>query len=156
MVVRTIPRDYNINISIAGGNRRGAFSGGNIYKTRYTLDSGFYDNNKGENISKGNLSKVLSLGLAFNTAQKANEMVGAYTENRLRQRKIDVGMTFAKYGIGLAINPIAGAVYAGSDLAYRGIMYGIKIQKQNREAEYFSRLSGNNSYSGSKYGGSFL
>jgi hypothetical protein len=102
-----------------------------------------------------NLSKVINVGLAFNTAQKANELVGARTNNRLRQRKIAVGMTFAKYGIGLAINPIAGGIYTASDLAYRGAMYNIKIQKENREADYFKRLSGNNAFSGSRYRGDY-
>ena len=152
-----MPRDYNINISVGGGNRRGAFSGGNVSKTRTTLNSGKYRNqSSGDTISSGNLRKVLTLGLAFNTAQKANEIVGAYTENRLRQRQVDTAMTFAKYGIGIAVNAPAGLVYAGSDLAYRGIMYGIKVRKQNRQADYFRRLSGNNSFSGSRYRGDYV
>ncbi len=150
-------RDYNINISVNGGNRRGAFSGGNLVKDKGTLDSSMYRNqDNGSSITRGNLKKIFSVGFAFNTVQKGNEAFGAYTENRLRQRRIDTGMTFAKYGIGLAVNPIAGAIYAGSDLAYRGLMYGIKVQKQNREADYYRRLSGNNSYSNSRYGGNNL
>ena len=149
-------RDHAIIISVQGGNRRGAFSGGNVYKNRNTLNSAMYNNQEsGEQTSQFNLKKVINLGLAFNTMQKGNEIFGAYTENRLRQRRVDVGMTFAKYGIGMAINPVAGAIYAGSDLAYRGIMYGIKIQKQNREGNYYKRLSGNNAYSGSRYGGEY-
>jgi hypothetical protein len=65
-------------------------------------------------------------------------------------------MTFAKYGIGMAINPVAGIIYAGSDMAYRSVMYGIKIQKTNRQADYFQRLSGNNANSGSRYRGDYV
>lgn len=149
-------RDYNVNISVNGGNRRGAFGGGNLSKSRSSLNSSMYKNqDNGGTISSSNLKKILNVGLAFNTAQKANEMIGAYTNNRLRQRRVDTGMTFAKYGIGLMVNPVAGAIYSGSDLAYRGVMYGIKIQKQNREADFYKRLSGNNSFSGSRYRGDY-
>ena len=149
-------RDYNINISVGGGDRRGAFGGGNIYKNKNTLNSGMYGNQEtGNQATEFNLRRVVNLGLAFNTMQKGNEIVGAYTENRLRQRQINTAMTFAKYGIGLAVNPVAGAVYAGSDLAYRGIMYGIDVQKKNREANYYKRLSGNNANSGSRYRGDY-
>ena len=149
-------RDYNINISVEGGNRRGAFSGGNVFKSKNSLNSSMYSNqDNGNSVSNFNLKKVLNLGLAFNTLQKGNEIVGAYTNNRLRQRRIDTTSTFVKYGIGISINPLAGAIYAGSDLAYRGVMYGIKIQKQNRESDYFKRLSGNNSFSGSRYRGDY-
>jgi hypothetical protein len=150
-------RDYNINISVNGGNRRGAFGGGNLVRSRGTLNSSMYKNqDNGENITTGNLKKVLSMGMLFNTTQKANEGVGAYTENRLRQRKIDQGMTFAKYGIGLMVNPLLGGVYAGSDLAYRSAMYSIKVQKENRQADFYKRLSGNNSFSGSRYRGDYV
>ena len=150
-------RDWNINISVNGGNRRGAFGGGNLSRDRGTLNSSMYKNqDSGDSITTGNLKKVFSVGMAFNTNQKANEVIGAFTENRLGQRRVDTAMTFAKYGIGMMVNPALGAIYAGSDLAYRGIMYGIKIQKQNREADYYKRLSGNNSFSGSRYRGDYL
>ena len=144
-------RDYNINIEIKGGGTRGAFGGGSLYRNKTTLNTKAVSD-----LTNFNLSKIINIGLAFNTAQKGNELVGAYTNNRLRQSKINVGMTFAKYGIGLAINPIAGGIYMASDLAYRSAMYGIKIQKENREADYYKRLSGNNSFSGSRYRGDYV
>lgn len=149
-----MPRDYNINISVGGGDRRGAFSGGNLSKDSGTLNSKMYKNNdNGKSITSGNLKKVFSVGMLFNKSQQANELIGAYSGNRLRQKRIDVGMTFAKYGIGIAINPVLGGVYAVSDIAYRGISYGISTQKKNREADYFKRLSGNNALSGRRYSG---
>lgn len=149
-------RDYNYYYYAGADNKRPAFGGGNGMKSKHSLNSSMNKKqNNGNEISDFNLKKVVSMGLVFNTFQKGNELLGAITENRLRQRRIDVASTFAKYGIGLAINPLAGAIYAGSDLGYRSIMYGIKVQKQNRESDYYRRLSGNNAYSNSRYRGEF-
>ena len=149
-----MPRDYNINISVKGGNSRGAFNSGNVAKTKSTLNSNTRSNN-GEEISSSNLKGILTIGLAFNKAQQVNELVGAYTGNRLRQRKINTTMTMAKYAIGLSINPAVGAVYAVGDMAYRNISYGIQVQKKSREADYFRRISGNNANSGRRYRGDY-
>lgn len=94
--------------------------------------------------------------MIFNKTQQANELVGAYTENRFRQKKFGVLMTFAKYGVGVAINPVAGAVYGVGDIAYRGIGYAIDIQKKNKEARYYRAMSGNNANSGRRYRGDYL
>ena len=150
-----MPRDYNINISIGGGNSRGAFGGGNVSKTKSTLNSRGITNNS-QPITENNLKRIFSVGFAFNKAQQTNEIVGAYTENRLRQKKVDVGLTVAKYGIGIAVNPAIGTAYAVGDIAYRGIQYGINIQKQNKQAEYYKELSGNNSFSGRRYGRDYI
>jgi hypothetical protein len=149
-----MPRDYNINISIGGGgNARGSFRGGNVYKTKSTLNSkGFGDYGQ----TDINLKRVVNIGLGFNLAQKGNELVGAYTENRLRQKKFNVGMTFAKYGIGLAVNAPVGITYAVGDLGYRTIGYGITLQKQNKEARYYQKLSGNDAASGRRYRGDYV
>lgn len=149
--------NYNVNVSVTGGNRRGAFDGGNLYKDAGTLNSGMYNNqSNGMQIGEFNLKTVVNLGLAFNTLQKANEISGAWTQNRLRQRRIETAMTFAKYGIGIAINPIAGGVYMASDLGYRAIMYGIKKEREAVKADYAQRLSGNAAYAGSRYRGDYL
>jgi hypothetical protein len=143
-------------MSINGGDRRGAFGGGNLMKDRRTLNSAMYKNEDGGLISSSNLKRIFSVGLAFNSLQKANELVGSYTEDRLRQRRMDVNMTFAKYGIGVMVNPAIGGIYAASDMGYRAAQYGIKIQKGSREADYYRRLSGNNSFSGSRYMGDLV
>lgn len=149
-----MPRDWNINISVGGGDARGAFKGGRVSTTKSTLNTRKIKED-GDSITSSNLKRIFTVGFAFNKAQQANEIIGAYTNNRLRQRRVDTGMTFAKYSIGLAVNPAIGAVYGLGDLGYRGIMYGIKIQKQNREADYYKRLSGNNANSGSRYRGDY-
>ena len=152
-----MPRNYNINLSVSGGDRRGAFGGGNLAKNKNTLNSGMYRNqDDGGVLTTSNLKKVVNLGLAFNTIQKGNEITGAWTQNRLRQRKIDRNLTFAKYAIGIAINPFAGGIYMASDLSYRAIMYGIKKERENIQSRYYQELSGNNSYSGSRYRGDYV
>jgi len=139
-------RDYNIHVNWRGEGSKQAFGGGNISK----MNRG--QQNKKE-LTIGNLKGFAGLGLAIRGMQMGNETFGAYTNNRLRQRKIQRGITFAKYGIGLALNPALGAIYMASDLGYRTLQYNIGIQKQNREADYYKRLSGNNSNSGSRYTG---
>lgn len=110
----------------------------------------------GDEASTYNLSRIFSVGLLFNKAQQLNEIAGAYTTNTLRQKKINTGMTFAKYGIGIAINPAVGLAYAGGDLLYRQIQYNVATQKQNRQADYYNRISGNAQFSGRKYRGNFI
>lgn len=149
-------RDNQIIISVNGGDRRGAFGGGTVFRSKNSLNSGMYKGKDPSDIAGINLKKVLNIGLAFNTAQKANEAVGAFTENRLQQRRINTAMTFGKYAIGIAINPLAGGIYMASDLGYRSLMYAIDIQKKNREADYYRRLSGNNSFSGRRYRGDYV
>ena len=152
-----MPKDFNINVSVNGGDARGAYGGGNLQKNGRTLNSMFYKNQQsGSEISGFNLKRVLNLGMMFNTLQKGNEAFGAFTNNRLTQRRNNVAMTFVKYGIGVAVNPLVGATYLASDLGYRSIMYNIDINKKNRKAEYFRELSGNNANSGRRYKGGFL
>ena len=139
-------KNYNINIRFRGQGTKQAFGGGNLSKM-----------NNGADVHKEttamNLKSFAALGLALRGVQMSNETFGAYTENKLRQRKIQKGITFAKYGVGLALNPALGGLYMASDLGYRTLQYNIGIQKQNREANYYKRLSGNNANSGSRYRG---
>lgn len=139
--------DYNIHINWRGTGSKQAFGGGNLAK----MNRGTQQNNK--EITIGNLKGFASLAMAFRGAQMSNETFGAYTENRLFQRKMQKGLTYAKYATGIALNPALGAVYMASDIGYRTLQYNVGIQKQNREADYYRRLSGNNSNSGSRYRG---
>lgn len=140
-------KDYNIHVNWRGQGSKQAYGGGNIAKMSRGQQA------KHKELGVGNLKGFASLGLAIRMGQMANETFGAYTENRLQQRKYQKGMTFVKYGIGIALNPALGAVYMAQDLGYRTLQYNIGIQKQNREANYYKRLSGNNSNSGSRYRG---
>ena len=150
-------RAYNINFSSTGGDRRNAFGGGNIKRDYGTLNSGMYRNQEsGSNITKGNIRKIFSVGMVLQKTQQGNELFGSYTNNKLRQRRVDQAMTFGKYIIGIGTLGPVGLAYAVGDIAYRGISYGIKIQKKNREADYYRRLSGNSAYSGRRYRGDYV
>jgi hypothetical protein len=151
-----MPRDNNINVSYVDSDKRGAFGGGRMYVNKTTLSRVSGGKDDANNITTSNLRNVFTIGLAFNIGQKLNEAVGAYTNDRLRQRRVNTGMTFAKYAIGLSINPAIGGAYLIGDMTYRATMYGIDLNKRNREAMYNERLSGINANSGSRYRGDYL
>ena len=140
-------QDFNINVNLSGASSKPSAGG---FNTKMT-NKGFRA--KGKTV--GSLKGLASAGLAFRTTQMGNEVFGAYTENRLQQRKNQVAITGAKYAYGIAMNPALGLTYMATDLAYRGVQYNIGIQKQNREANYYKSLSGNNTNSGSRYRGDY-
>jgi len=141
-------KNYTINVKWWGKGTRQAFGGGNISK----MNGNFQKN---QEITSNNIRGVAKIGTVFKIAQMGNETVGAYTGDRLRQRKVQVGITMAKYGVGVAMFGPLGVAYMATDLGYRSLQYNIGINKQNREANYYKRLSGNNSNSGSRYRGDY-
>lgn len=142
-------RDYNIHINWRGKGSKQSFGGGNIAK----MSRGQQQNEK--ELTLGNLKGFAGLGLAFRTAQMGTEIIGNFSNDRLRQRKQRLGLTFAKYATGFALNPALGTAYMISDIGYRTAQYSIGLQKQNREANYYRTLSGNNANSGSRYRGDY-
>ena len=151
-----MPRDYNIYFNIGdGGEKRQAFGTKNSLKTSGSLNTTRMSEDGGS-ATNMNLSRIVNAGLLFNLSQKANEIRGAFTEDRIQQRNFAVAQQFTQYAIGFAINPLVGATYLVGDMAYRGIMYQVNLQKQNREAGYYRELSGNNAYSGSRYRGDYV
>lgn len=62
----------------------------------------------------------------------ANELVGNYSGDRLTQRQVQTALTFAQYGVGIAVAGPIGVAYAAGDLAYRGINYQIKEQEKTK------------------------
>jgi len=141
-------KDYNINITYRGKGTKQAFGGGNLTK----MNTG--NQNTRENTSH-NLRGFAGIGMAFRMGQMGNETLGAYTGDRLRQRRGQVGITFAKYAVGITTLGAIGVAYMASDLTYRTLQYNIGVEKKNREADYYKRLSGNNSRSGSRYRGDY-
>jgi hypothetical protein len=97
-----------------------------------------------ENVHKVNFKSIAKLGLGIRQVRMANELVGAYTGDRLTQRAITTGMTFMQYGIGIMQFGPLGAAYAAGDLAYRSLNYEIKRGRENKIANYIKDLSGNN------------
>ncbi|MCK9577019.1 MAG: hypothetical protein M0R51_14040 [Clostridia bacterium] len=75
-------------------------------------------------------------------AYKINAYVGAYTENTVKQRKVQLGLT----ALGLArlavTNPVMAGIGAVAFVADAGIKYNIRIYKENLSADYMKQLSG--------------
>jgi hypothetical protein len=94
------------------------------------------------NIMDTGFKKVAQLGVAIRGLKMANEAVGSYTNNRVRQKRTQRNMTFATYAIGLKVAGPIGIAYAASDMAYRGLMYNIDIQRRNDEARMTRDLMG--------------
>ena len=151
-----MPVSHRIDITVGGGDRRPTWNAGNVARSKSSLNTKKSLSEDSEVVTTGNLSKLFTVGMAFNLLQRGGEATGAYTNNRLGQRKFERNMTFAKYGIGIALNPVIGGAYAGIDMGYRGLMYGIRQDKKNREARYYRNLSGNTSASGRRYMGDRL
>ena len=97
-----------------------------------------------ENVHRVNFKSVAKLGIAIRTVRMANELVGAYTGDRLTQRRISTAMTFAQYGIGIKVAGGLGVFYAGADIGYRALMQNNDINISNQKAGFLRELSGNN------------
>lgn len=110
----------------------------------------------GENIAKYNFKSVAKVGLIIRQSDMANELVGAYTGDRLRQRKFKMAKQGFQYAYGIAQFGVFGLAYAVGDISYRGAMYQIEVGKKNREAGNLRNLSGNNAFSNRRYGGKML
>lgn len=109
-----------------------------------------------KNIMDTSFKKVARLGVAIRGLRMANEMVGAYTNNRVRQKRTQRNMTFATYAIGIKVAGPIGVAYAASDMAYRGLMHNIDIQKRNDEARMTRELMGVNVRNNSRQPGEKL
>jgi hypothetical protein len=97
-----------------------------------------------ENLHKVNFKSVAKLSLGLRTARMATEVVGAYTGDRLTQRRVTTAMTVAQYGIGIKVAGGFGMFYAAGDLAFRGLMQNNEITLNNQKAGFLRDLSGNN------------
>lgn len=94
------------------------------------------------NIHDVNFTSVAKLGLAIRQVKMGNEVVGSYTNNRLRQRKGEAALTFAQYGVGLAVAGPIGIAYAAGDIGYRALNNSIKINVENNKARLKREISG--------------
>lgn len=146
------PNDLNTNIVINVSQQEGMQKSDGKKTNKGTGRAQNY-----KNIHDINFTSVAKLGLAIRTVRMGNETVGAYTGDRLTQRKVQMGMTFAQYGVGLAVagGPI-GIGYLAGDLAYRSLSYNIDRTRKNQMASYLKDLSGNNSRNHSRANGEKL
>jgi len=104
-------------------------------------------------IHEVNFTSVAKLGLGIRQVRMANELVGAYTSDKLMQRKVETAMTFAQYGVGVAVAGPIGVAYALGDMAFRGASFEIKRSRENQVSRYIKDLSGNNARSHSRSSG---
>lgn len=100
-----------------------------------------------------NFTSVAKLGLGIRQVRMANELVGSYSGDRLTQRQVQTALTFAQYGVGIAVAGPIGVAYAAGDLAYRGINYQIKRTRENQVSSFIKDLSGNNARNHSRTSG---
>lgn len=127
------------------------------------------DNGDGRNLNRGggrganyrsihkiNFTSVAKLGLGLRQIRMGNEAVGAYTGDKLTQRRVQTGLTFAQYGVGLAVAGPIGVAYAAGDLAYRSLNYEIQRSRNNQMAAYTRELSGNSARNHSRTPGEKL
>jgi hypothetical protein len=109
-----------------------------------------------ENLHKVNFKSIAKLSLGIRTVRMANELVGAYTGDKITQRRVTTAMTFAQYGIGIAVAGGFGAFYAAGDLAYRAFNQTNQVMIDNQMAGYIKNLSGNNARNQSRSRGEKL
>ena len=95
----------------------------------------------------------LTKGLAKKTASAVLGKVGAYTENHLRQKKINYGIKLASYAGAIALNPVYGVAYTALDIGNDVIDYQIELQKKNIQADYLKTLSYKTRATNSRYKG---
>lgn len=103
-----------------------------------------------------NFTSVAKLGLAIRQIRMGNEIVGSYTGDKLTQRRVQTGLTFAQYGVGIKVAGAIGVAYAAGDLAYRSLNYEIQRSRNNQIASYTRELSGNSARNHSRTPGESL
>ncbi len=138
--------DFNINV----GDQTNQTNDGRASR------KGQIRNKNGEAIMKYNFKSIAKAGLALRWGRMGNEMVGAYTGRRLRQQRVQTGLTFASYGIGMAVAGPFGAMYTAADIGYRNFNHQVNMLNRNAEAEIISEITGNNTRRGSRNGGDKL
>jgi len=106
-----------------------------------------------ENLHKINFKSIAKIGLGIRQVRMANELVGAYTGDRITQRSVQTGMTFVQYGIGIKVAGVFGMAYAAGDLAFRTLNHQIKVRRENTIARHIKELSGNNARNHSRRSG---
>jgi len=80
--------DYNINITWGEKGTTGSYGGGNA------LHNKGGSNKNMRLLTKRNMIGFAGFGMALRYGQKANDIIGQYTGNTLRQRRTQVGLTF--------------------------------------------------------------
>ena len=143
-------RNYTHTVRFEEGGRQGT--------TRLSEKSNmgrkpFIRGKLGENVQNINFKSIAKVGLALRTSSMANELVGAYTGNKLRQRRFERNRTYATWAIGIAKFGVFGLGYAGTDLGFRIANHSIATDKKRREADVLRDASGSSARRGNRLGG---
>ena len=138
--------DFNINV----GDQSNQTNDGRATR------KGEIRNKNGEAIMKYNFKSIAKAGLALRWARMGNEMVGAYTGRRMVQQRIQASLTFASYGIGIAVAGPFGALYTTADVSYRTFNHQVNVMNQNVKSEIVRSKSGNATRLGSRNSGDKL
>lgn len=84
--------------------------------------------------------KIASTGLAV--ASKINNYVGELTENKVKARKTQVGLTYTGFGLIALTNPVTALIGASLYTGGQAISYGVTVYKENVKSDFAKALSG--------------
>ena len=90
-------------------------------------------------------------GSVLSALSIANNAVGAYTGNKVRQSNIAAGLSLASVGISFAINPYLGALHLAAKGVKRGVEYMVDSNNSRQESNYKRSYMGNITTSGSRW-----
>ena len=130
----------NINGANASGTRSPS-AGRGITTPRVAKDD--------SSIKLSTASKITSSVLS--ALSIANNAVGAYTGNKVRQSNIATGLSLASSLISFSINPVLGALHLGTMVTKRLVDVSIEAINSKQETEYKRSYMGNMTTSGSRW-----
>lgn len=90
-------------------------------------------------------------GSVLSALSIANNAVGSYTGNKVRQQNIATGLSLASVGISLAINPFLGALHLATMTTKKVIDISIEQINSRQESAYKRSYMGNITTSGSRW-----
>ena len=131
-------QDYNINVNY--NNQGGISKTSPNYRTPSSEKTkAITEEKKGSSLPMG-FRRTGVMALA--TTSKINAYVGALTENKVTQRKRQLGLMAVGFGLVAISNPLLAAGAAAIYVADAAIQYNIKQYKENLSAEFLRDLSG--------------
>ena len=133
--------DYNINVNYSVGQTYPETSPKHDIRVteRFTVPNTGIRGLKGRR-SIGNFPVKTGTVVAIST--KVNRYVGELTENRIAQRKMQIGIISTSIGLLAMKNPYSAAAVGAYYVADKAISYQIKVTKENISADFMRTLSG--------------
>lgn len=138
-------QDYNINVNYNGDNVKKTNPSSRLHRESKTTISKETLKESDNLTFKMSTRQAMSIGLG--TSMKINQYVGELTENRVTQRKNQIGLTATALGLLALSNPIAAGLGGTALVGNSLIEYEIKSYKSNLTAGFLKDLSGG-SYNG--------